>query len=123
MTSRRRKITVIVALTCAGLLSGCVTRPDPGITGVAFGFAIAGALAIFPGGRSPARALVLALASSVAGWIGVYLAMMLGVMDMGFDWGIFRWSILGPEPPSVTVVAGRHSAQCISHLWCGVDAL
>jgi hypothetical protein len=64
-----------------------------------FGFAIAIALAIFPEGRSPARALGLVFVSSVAVWIGLYFAMTLGMTGMEFDSSLFRWSILGPEPP------------------------
>ena len=121
MPSRRRKIALIAALAFAGLLSGCVTGQDAGIVGVIFGFAIAAALAIFPEGRSPARAFGLVVVNSISGWIGFYFAAMLGVMDMGFDWGVFRWSILGPEPPSVAVVAA--GAALSAFLICGAALL
>jgi len=117
MPSRRRKIAVIAGLTWAGLLCGCVTGATPEVAGVVFGFAIAAALAIFGEGRSPARALGLVLVSSVAGWIGLYCAMMLGFMDMCLDWGVFQWSILGPQPPSGSVVAAGTALSAF--LVCG----
>jgi hypothetical protein len=121
MPSRRRKTAVIAALTFAGLLSGCVTGAGAEITGVVFGFTIATALAIFPEGRSPARAFGLVLVSSIAGWIGFYFAMMLDLMDMGFGWDIFRWNILGSEPPSVALLAAGSALSAF--LICGVALL